>query len=122
MGEYVLVGVLMIVGIMFPLGAIVTSKAFQWMKLRPNRPDPIKTFPYECGFDPIGPAWIQFNFRYYAFALMFLIFDVEIIFLLPWAVHFRQLPLFAAFSMFVFLGLLVVGLAYEWKKRALEWA
>jgi NADH-quinone oxidoreductase subunit A len=119
--QYVLIGILMAVGIIFPLGAIMTSWAFTFVKLRPSKPDPIKLAPYECGFDPIGPAWIQFNFRYYAYALIFLIFGVEVIFLYPWAVHFNQLGLFGLIEMVIFIAILAIGLAYAWRKGALEW-
>lgn len=122
MGDFVLILLLMAVGVVFPLGAIVTSWAFVRFRLRPSRPDPIKYAPYECGFDPIGPAWIQFNFRYYAFALSFLVFDVEVMFLYPWAVQARQLGWFGLIGITTFLGILALGLAYEWRKGGLEWS
>jgi NADH-quinone oxidoreductase subunit A len=77
--------------------------------------------PYECGEVPEGTAWIRFNIRFYVFALVFIIFDVEIVFLMPWAVVFKQLGSFAFIEGLVFIGILVVGLAYVWKKGDLEW-
>jgi len=76
---------------------------------------------YECGETPEGSAWIQFNIRFYVFALIFIIFDVEIIFLLPWAVVFNRLGLFAFVEGLIFIAILVVGLAYVWAKGDLAW-
>jgi len=80
-----------------------------------------KYIPYECGEVPEGSAWIRFNIRFYVFALVFIIFDVEIVFLLPWAVVFKNLGMFAFIEGLIFIGILVVGLAYVWKKGDLEW-
>jgi len=71
--------------------------------------------------ETIGPAWVQFNFRYYFYALLFVIFDVETVFLYPWAVAFRQLELFGFIEMLIFIAVLLVGYAYAWRKGALEW-
>ena len=84
-------------------------------------PGPDKYIPYECGEIPEGSAWIQFNIRFYVFALIFIIFDVEIIFLLPWAVVFKNLGAFAFFEGLIFIAILVVGLAYVWRKGDLSW-
>ena len=94
--------------------------------LRPHRPRPEKLTTYECGERPVGQAWSQFNVRYYIFCLIFVVFDVETIFLYPWALKlgwFRQYGLgpFVFVEMVVFLGILVLGLAYAWRKGALEW-
>jgi NADH-quinone oxidoreductase subunit A len=80
-----------------------------------------KYIPYECGEVPEGSAWIRFNIRFYVFALVFIIFDVEIVFLLPWAVVFKKLGAFAFIEGLIFIGILIVGLAYVWKKGDLEW-
>jgi NADH:ubiquinone oxidoreductase subunit 3 (subunit A) len=80
-----------------------------------------KYIPYECGEVPEGSAWIRFNIRFYVIALIFIIFDVEIVFLLPWAVVFKRLGLFAFIEGLIFIGILMVGLAYVWKKGDLEW-
>lgn len=80
-----------------------------------------KYIPYECGEVPEGSAWIRFNIRFYVLALIFIIFDVEIVFLLPWAVVFRSLGAFAYVEGVIFIAILVVGLAYAWKKGDLEW-
>jgi len=80
-----------------------------------------KYMPYECGENPVGSAWIQFNIRFYVIALIFIIFDVEIIFLLPWAVVFKKLGAFAFVEGLIFVGILAVGLAYVWRKGDLAW-
>jgi NADH-quinone oxidoreductase subunit A len=76
---------------------------------------------YECGMEPIGQGWNQMNLRYYLYAILFLIFEIEAIFLFPWAVIFRQLGPFAFWEMMLFLGMLIFGLAYAWRKGVLQW-
>ncbi len=89
--------------------------------LRPRHPNPIKDSTYECGMETVGPSWIQYNAGFYIFALVFVVFDVETVFLYPWAVVYGQLGLFAFAELLVFVGILVVGLLYAWKKQALRW-
>jgi NADH-quinone oxidoreductase subunit A len=91
------------------------------MLVAPSRPDSEKNSPYECGFEPFEDARMQFDVRYYLVAILFIIFDLEIAFLFPWAVVFKQLGWGAIGAMGLFLGLLTVGFIYEWKKGALEW-
>ena len=92
-----------------------------WKVLRPERFDEEKLTTYECGEEPVGNAWIQFNIRFYVFALIFIVFDVEAVFLLPWATVFRQLGPLAYVEGLVFIGILVVALAYVWRKGDLAW-
>jgi NADH-quinone oxidoreductase subunit A len=104
--------------------AIVGLMAFVlvlWKLLRPTRLSEEKTTTYECGEEPVGSAWIQFNIRFYVFALIFIVFDVEAVFLLPWAVVFRDLGTLAYVEGLVFIGILVVALAYVWSKGDLAW-
>ena len=89
--------------------------------LGPNRPDPEKLSPYECGFDAFEDARMKFDVRYYLVAILFILFDLEIAFLFPWAIVLQEIGWFGLVAMFVFLGILVVGFIYEWKKGALEW-
>ena len=89
--------------------------------LGPRRPDGEKLSPYECGFEAFEDARMKFDVRYYLVAILFIIFDLEIAFLFPWAVVLDQLGGFGLVAMFIFLGILVVGFIYEWKKGALEW-
>ena len=87
----------------------------------PNRPDPEKLSPYECGFEAFEDARMKFDVRYYLVAILFIIFDLEIAFLFPWAVVLPEIGYFGFIAMMVFLAILVVGFIYEWKKGALEW-
>jgi len=89
--------------------------------LGPQRPDPEKNSPYECGFEAFEDARMKFDVRYYLVAILFIIFDLEVAFLFPWAVAFGKLGATGFWSMLVFLAVLTVGFAYEWKKGALEW-
>jgi NADH-quinone oxidoreductase subunit A len=87
----------------------------------PRRPEAEKLAPYECGFEAFEDARMRFDVRYYLLAILFIIFDLEIAFLFPWAIVLREIGLFGLLSMVVFLAILVVGFVYEWKKGALEW-
>ncbi|MCC6916366.1 NADH-quinone oxidoreductase subunit A [Nitrosomonas sp.] len=89
--------------------------------LAPNKPDAEKLSSYECGFDAFEDARMKFDVRYYLIAILFILFDLEIAFLFPWAVVLKEIGLFGFVAMLVFLGLLVVGFIYEWFKGALEW-
>ena len=89
--------------------------------LAPNRPDAAKLSPYECGFEAFEDARMKFDVRYYLIAILFILFDLEIAFLFPWAVVLPEIGLEGFVAMMVFLLILVVGFAYEWKKGALEW-
>jgi NADH-quinone oxidoreductase subunit A len=87
----------------------------------PSRPDPEKLSPYECGFEAFEDARMKFDVRYYLVAILFILFDLEIAFLFPWAVVLRDIGYFGFVAMLVFLAILVIGFIYEWKKGALEW-
>lgn len=89
--------------------------------VRPSRPNPIKNSTYECGEIPVGDPWVKFNVRFYVIALVFILFDVEVVFLLPWAVVFKQLGWFAFIEMIVFVVILISGFAYVWVKGDLDW-
>ncbi len=89
--------------------------------LGPNRPDAQKNSPYECGFEAFEDARMKFDVRYYLVAILFILFDLEIAFLFPWAVSLKDIGLVGFWSMMIFLAILVVGFAYEWKKGALDW-
>jgi len=101
--------------------AFLAVNLLAWKVIRPSRFSEEKLTTYECGENPVGSAWIQFNIRFYVFALIFIIFDVEAVFLLPWAVVFRELGLLAYVEGLVFIAILVVALAYVWSKGDLEW-
>ena len=98
----------------------VVPLALGWL-LGPRRPDQEKNAPYECGFEAFEDSRMKFDVRYYLVAILFIIFDLEIAFLFPWAVVLDRIGMFGFTAMMVFLGVLVVGFVYEWKKGALEW-
>ena len=114
--EFGKVLIFLIIGALFVAGGLIAS----WI-LRPRRAYPGKVAPYECCEEPIGDAWVRFNIRFYVIALIFLIFDVEVVFLFPWALVYRDLGLFGFIEMAVFLSILFVGYAYVWVKGDLEW-
>ncbi|WP_174818611.1 NADH-quinone oxidoreductase subunit A [Paenibacillus kobensis] len=116
MNYYVVVAIFVLLGILLPVVALTVG----WM-LRPHKPTDTKKTTYESGNEPVGEGQVRFNVRYYLFALMFVIFDVETVFLYPWAVAYGKLGLFALIEMLIFAGLLVLGLAYAWKKKVLKW-
>ena len=102
-------------------GIFVALGLFGAWIFRPHRPYPEKNATYECGEEPVGSAWIRLNVRFYVIALVFLIFDVEVAFLFPWALIYRHLGLFGFLEMAVFLLILLVGYAYVWVKGDLDW-
>ena len=114
--NYLPVLVFMVVGI--AIGGIMIVLGFV---LSPNRPDSEKLSPYECGFEAFEDARMKFDVRYYLVAILFIIFDLEIAFLFPWAVVLTDIGMFGYTAMAIFLGILVIGFIYEWKKGALEW-
>ena len=119
--EFGRAGFLLVFALAFPIIPLAASVAFGAFKIRPRRPDPIKTATYECGVETEGDALGQFNVRYYVFALLFVIFDVEAVFLYPWAVSMGELGLFAFVEAVLFIGILFIGYVYAWRRRALEW-
>jgi NADH-quinone oxidoreductase subunit A len=114
--DYAFVGLFLVFGVVFVLFVFLLSKL-----IAPYKPNPVKQANYECGEVPIGQGWIQFNVRYYLFAIIFVIFDVEVVFLFPWAVVYKSLGFFAFIEMLVFIGILIFGLVYVWRKGALKW-
>jgi len=109
--------------LLFFLGgaAVVFAAVFLSRLLAPQNPNPVKNSTYECGEETVGPTWVRFNSRFYIVALIFLVFDVEVLFLYPWALNLRDLGLYAWIDMAIFIVILVVGLAYVWGKGDLEW-
>jgi len=116
LNHYAFIALLAIVALLFPVAALVVGAI-----LGPRRPTPAKRARYECGLVSVGESWIQFRVQYYIYALIFLIFDVETVFLYPWAAAYGQLGLFALAEAVIFLGILAVGLAYAWAHGDLQW-
>jgi len=116
MHPFLILALLLVFSLIFAIAILVIARL-----LGPHKPTEEKITTYECGPDPIGNAWIQFHTRYYLYALVFVIFDIETVFLYPWAVAYQQVGLYAMIEMFIFLAILLVGLVYAWVKRGLEW-
>ena len=117
MSQWIFIGLFIIVGLIIPVGAITVA----WI-LGPKKANPIKMTTYECGIETVGESWVQFKAQYYIYALVFLVFDVETVFLFPWAVKLGQLGLFAVVEGIIFILILIAGLVYTWRKGMLEWA
>jgi len=115
--DWIYVGLFLVVGALVPTSAIIVSSI-----ISPKKPNTIKESTYECGMETVGENWVQFRAQYYIFALVFLVFDVETVFLFPWAVSLGKLPLFAVMEGVVFVLILIAGLVYAWRKGMLEWA
>ncbi len=114
--SYAFIAILAIVA----FGFAVVGLAAAWV-VRPKKPNPIKNDTYECGIQTMGDTWVQFKAQYYLFALIFVVFDVEAVFLFPWAVAYHQLELYALVEAALFILILMGGLLYAWFKGALEW-
>ena len=110
--------VLMFIAVGLVLGGVLLTVG---RAVAPHKPDPKKLSPYECGFEAFEDARMKFDVRYYLVAILFILFDLEIAFLFPWAIVLQEIGWFGFFSMMTFLAILVVGFVYEWKKGALEW-
>jgi NADH:ubiquinone oxidoreductase subunit 3 (subunit A) len=113
----------LIIGIFLVLAPILPGAALlvPWL-LAPKKPSKLKSATVECGMETRGQSWVQFKVQYYLYALVFLVFDVELVFLFPWAAAFNQLSLWAVVNGIIFILILAAGLVYAWRKGALEWA
>lgn len=124
--QYGLIAIFTVLAVAVPVGALVLSWFLSLPRIRPQNPSPTKQSIYECGFETLSGTWNRFNFRFYTFALIFVIFDVEVVFLFPWAVSFgllsRQFGIFALAEMAIFISILLIGWLYAWRKGALEWS
>ena len=116
LANYLPILLFILVGLGVGAAAIAAGKA-----LAPSRPDAQKLSPYECGFEAFEDSRMKFDVRYYLVAILFIIFDLEIAFLFPWAIVLDEIGVFGFWAMMLFLGILVLGFVYEWRKGALEW-
>lgn len=114
--NYVPIFIFLAVAFLVAAGTVVVASL-----VRPNNPEKTKLMPYECGIDPVDQARKRYTVRFYIVAILFVVFDVETVFLFPWAVQYRLLGVFGFLEMLVFLGILIVGYIWVWKKGALEW-
>ncbi len=114
--DWLFIGIFLLLAPLFPAIALVIPRL-----IAPKKPNEIKMQTYECGIETVGDSWVQFKVQYYQFALIFLVFDVELVFLYPWAASFGLLPLYAVFEGILFVLILIAGLIYIWRKGALKW-
>lgn len=116
LSNYTGIFIVLLWGIIFPIILLWAQKL-----LSPNNPTPAKLLTYECGLDTRGDTWIRFKLSYFMYALIFVVFDVETIFLYPWAMQFNNMGIFGIVEMVIFMAILILGFAYAWKEGALEW-
>ena len=121
LANYGYIGLFLIVAILFTVTTLLLPITLRFLKIIPNKPSPTKNSTFECGMETIGKTWVQFNFRYYFYALVFLILDVLVVFLYPWAVNLRELGYFGLIGMLILISIIVVGYIYAWRKKVLEW-
>ena len=121
LANYGYIGLFFIVAIFFAVSTLLLPSFLRFFRIVPKKPNPIKSSTYECGMETIGKTWVQFNFRYYFYALIFLALDVLVVFLYPWAVDLRRLGSFGFIGMLIFISIIVVGYIYAWRKKVLEW-
>ncbi|MFH1169629.1 MAG: NADH-quinone oxidoreductase subunit A [Chloroflexota bacterium] len=119
--DYGYIGLFFIAALLFTLVMVIIPIALRFIGLVPNKPNPIKNSIFECGMETIGKTWVQFNFHYYFYALIFLALDVLVIFLYPWAVGFRTLGVGGLVVVFILIFIVFIGYIYAWKKKVLEW-
>ena len=119
--NYGLIGLFLIVVILFSLVMVVIPIALRLLKIVPGNPNPIKNSIFECGMETVGKTWVQFNFHYYFYALIFLALDVLVVFLYPWAVQLRELGYYSFVVVLILVFVVLIGYLYAWKKKVLEW-
>ncbi len=100
---------------------VIIPVVLRLLKIVPDNPNPIKNSTFECGMETIGKTWVQFNFHYYFYALVFLVLDVLVVFLYPWAVSLRTLGSFGFIAILILIAIILVGYIYAWRKKVLEW-
>jgi NADH-quinone oxidoreductase subunit A len=121
LASYGLIALFLVVAILFSFTMVGLPILLRYLKIVPSNPNPTKNSIFECGMETIGKTWVQFNFRYYFYALVFLALDVLVVFLYPWAVQLKQLGVFSLYIVLILVGIVLVGYIYAWKKKALEW-
>ena len=121
LGNFGYVGIFLLCALAFAVLLILLPPLLRLFGIVPKKPNPVKTSTYECGMQPVGTSWIQFKAQYYVFALLFVAFDIQVVFLYPWAASLNQLKLFGLLEMLAFFLILVTGFVYAWRKGVLVW-
>jgi len=121
LANYGYIGLFLVVAILFTVSTLLLPSTLRLIGIVPKKPNPVKSSTYECGMETIGKTWVQFNFRYYFYALIFLVLDILVVFLYPWALDLRQLGSFGFIAMLIFVFIIAIGYIYAWRKKVLEW-
>ncbi|MBI3930494.1 MAG: NADH-quinone oxidoreductase subunit A [Chloroflexi bacterium] len=121
LADYGYIGLFLVAALLFAVSMLLIPIALKFIKIVPQKPSPTKNSIFECGMETIGKTWVQFNFRYYFYALVFIILDVLVVFLYPWAVNLRELGYSGLIVALILIAIVVVGYLYAWRKKALEW-
>ena len=121
LANYGLVALFLLVAFFFAIVTLLLPTLLRFLKVIPSKPSSVKSSTYECGMETIGKSWVQFNFRYYFYALMFVVLDVLVVFLYPWAVDVRQLGISSFIGVIIFILIVIVGYIYAWRRKVLEW-
>jgi NADH-quinone oxidoreductase subunit A len=121
LAEYGYIGLFLVVALLFAAVALFLPVILRFIRIVPHKPNPIKSSTFECGMETIGKTWVQFNFRYYFYALIFVALDILVVFLYPWAVGLKQLGSPGLIVILVFIAIVTVGYVYAWKEKVLEW-
>lgn len=121
LSNYGLVALFLVASTLLAIAILLLPVILRLLKIVPRKPNKVKSQTYECGMETVGRSWVQFNFRYYFYALLLIALDVLVIFLYPWAVEIRQLELFGFVVMLIFILIIITGYIYAWKKKVLEW-
>lgn len=121
LANYGYIGLFLIAAVLFTLLMLIIPIVLRFLRIVPSHPNPVKNDTFECGMVTIGRTWVQFNFRYYFYALLFIALDVMVVFLYPWAVSLRELAYTGFIVMLIFIFIISIGYIYAWRKKVLEW-
>ncbi len=119
--NYGYIGLFIVIAGLFTLVMVIIPIVLRFFKIVPHNPNPIKNSTFECGMETVGKTWVQFNFHYYFYALIFLALDVLVVFLYPWAVSLRELGVFGFVAVLILIFIVLIGYIYAWRKKVLEW-
>lgn len=119
--NYGYIGLFLMVSVFFAVTTLLLPVTLRYLKIVPKKPNPTKNSTFECGMETTGKTWVQFNFRYYFFALVFLALDVMVVFLYPWAISIKELGYYGLAAILILIFIILIGYIYAWRKQALEW-
>ncbi|MBA7628950.1 NAD(P)H-quinone oxidoreductase subunit 3 [subsurface metagenome] len=121
LANYGYIGLFVVIAVLFAVTTLLLPFTLRFLRIVPHKPNPTKSSTYECGMETVGKTWVQFNFRYYFYALLFIALDVMVVFLYPWAVSLRELAYTGFIVMLIFIFIISIGYIYAWRKKVLEW-